>query len=171
MIDVARTLPILSIAESPDETAPVKAFSVENSLVVRSWSEAYVISYVVEEPGALSYVRWRDVDGDTDKLHDIALANLRVRANAKLRLAPRDGFVEVALDGKLDASLLLLDELWDGSGLIARAVTSPIVAAIPASEVLLVTSASSKEGLEYLRSQSVPMLLVRRTGSWDPFTS
>jgi hypothetical protein len=171
MIDVARTLPILSVAESPDATAPLKAFSEEGALVVRSFNEAWVISYVVEEPGALVYVRWRDVDGDIDKLHDIALANLRVRANAKLRLAPRGGFVDVVLDGKLDASLLLLDELWDGSGIVARAVTSPIVAAIPASESLLVSSATSKEGLRYLRSQSVPMLLVRRTGSWDPFTA
>jgi hypothetical protein len=171
MIDVARTLPILSEAESPDATAPLKAFSEEDALLVRSFNEAYVISYVVEEAGALAYVRWRDMDGDIDTIHDIALANLRVRANAKLRLAPRAGFVDVALDGKLDASLLLLDELWDGSGIIARAVTSPLVAAIPASESLIVTSASSKEGLKYLRSQSVPMLLVRRTGSWDRFTA
>lgn len=169
MIDVSRTLPILSIAESPDETAPLKAFSEENALVVRSFNEAYVISYVVEQPGALSYVRWRDVDGDIDKLHDVALANLRVRANAKLRLAPRDGFVEVVLDGKLDASLLLLNELWDGTGIVARAVTSPIVAAIPASEALIVASASSKEGLRHLGAQGVPMLLVRRTGAWGPY--
>jgi hypothetical protein len=169
MIDVARTLPIISVATSPDETAPLKAFSEENALVARSFNEAYTISYVVEEPGALVYVRWRDVEGDIDKLHDIALANLRVRANAKLRLAPRDGFVDVVLDGKFDASLLLLDELWDGSGIVARAVTSPIVAAIPSSETLLVASASSKEGLRHLGAQHVPMLLVRRTGTWDQF--
>lgn len=171
MIDVSRTLPIISAAESPDETAPLKAFSEENALVARSFNEAYVISYVIEEPGALAYVRWRDVDGDIDRLHEVALANLRVRSNAKLRLAPRDGFVEVVLDGKLDASLLLLDELWDGGGIVARAVTSPIVAAAPSSEALLVASASSKDGVKYLRSQAVPMLLVRRTGSWDPFTT
>lgn len=170
MIDVSRTLPILAKAESPDETAPLKAFSEENALVVRSFNEAYTISYVVEEPGALAYVRWRDVDGDIDKLHDIALANLRVRANAKLRLAPRGGFVDVVLDGKIDASLLLLDELWDGTGIIARAVTAPIVAAAPSSEALVVASASSKEGLRHLGSLGAPMLVVRRTGAWDQFS-
>lgn len=170
MIDVSRTLPIIAPAESPDETAPLKAFSEENALVVRSFNEAYTISYVVEEPGALAYVRWRDVDGDIDKVHDIALANLRVRANAKLRLAPRGGFVDVVLDGKIDASLLLLDELWDGSGIVARAVTSPIVAAAPSSESLVVASASSKDGLRHLGSLHAPMLVVRRTGSWDQFT-
>ena len=170
MIDVSRTLPIIAPAESPDETAPLKAFSEENALVVRSFNEAYTISYVVEEPGALAYVRWRDVDGDIDKVHDIALANLRVRANAKLRLAPRGGFVDVVLDGKIDASLLLLDELWDGNGIVARAVTSPIVAAAPSSESLVVASASSKEGLRHLGSLRAPMLVVRRIGSWDQFT-
>jgi hypothetical protein len=172
MIDVSRTLPIICVAESPDETAPLKAFSEENALVMRSFNEAYNISYVIEEPGALAYVRWRDLgtSGDIDKLHDVALANLRVRANAKLRLAPRDGFVDVVLDGKVDASLLLLDELWDGSGIIARAVTSPIVAAAPSSEALVVSSASSAEGIRHLRELRVPMLLARRTGAWDPFT-
>ena len=97
-------------------------------------------------------------------------ANLRVRANAKLRLAPREGFVDVVLDGKVDASLLLLDELWDGAGIVARAVTSPIVAAIPSGESLLVASASSKEGMRHLGELGVPMLLVRRTGKWDQFS-
>jgi hypothetical protein len=169
MIDVSRTLPVISAAESPDETAPLKAFSEENALVVRSFNEAYVVSYVVEEAGALAYVRWRDVASDVERLHDIALANLRVRANAKLRLAPRDGFVEVVLDGKLDASLLLLDELWDGSGVVARAVSSPIVAAAPTSETLVVASGSSKSGLAHLRTLRVPTLLVLRTGEWGVY--
>ena len=170
MIDVARALPLLGAAGSPAETRPLQAFSDDNALVVRSFNEGYVISYVVEEPGALSYVRWRDVaGGDIDKLHAIALANLRVRSNAKLRLAPRDGFVEVVLDGKFDASLLLLDELWDGSGIVARAVTSPIVAAAPSSAALIVASASSTSGIRHLGSLRAPMLLARRTGAWDPF--
>lgn len=161
---------MLSAAGSPDETTPLKAFSEDNALVVRSFNEGYVINYVVEEPGALAYARWRDVaGGDIDKLHDIALANLRVRANAKLRLAPRDGFIDVVLDGKLDASLLLLDELWDGTGIVARAVSSPIVAATPSSESLVVASASSKDGVKHLGALRVPMLLVRRTGAWGQF--
>lgn len=169
MIDVSRTLPIVAPAESPDETAPLKAFSEENALVARSFNEAYTIGYVVEEAGALAYVRWRDVDGDIDKLHDIALANLRVRANAKLRLAPRDGFVDVVLDGKIDASLLLLDELWDGTGIVARAVTSPIIAAAPSSESLVVASASAKDGMRHLQALRVPMLLTRRAGEWGVY--
>lgn len=170
MIDVARALPLLDAAGSPDETRPLQAFSEDNALVARSFNEGYVISYVVEEPGALAFVRWRDVrGGDVEKLHDIALANLRVRSNAKLRLAPREGFVDVVLDGKFDASLLLLDELWDGPGIVARAVTSPIVAAAPSSESLLVASASAKDGMKHLASLRVPMLLVRRTGVWDRF--
>ena len=39
MIDVSRTLPVISAAESPDETAPLKAFSEENALVVRSFND------------------------------------------------------------------------------------------------------------------------------------
>jgi hypothetical protein len=75
----------------------------------------------------------------------------------------------VVLDGKLDASLLLLDELWDGSGVVARAVSSPIVAAAPTSETLVVASGSSKSGLAHLRTLRVPTLLVRRTGEWGVY--
>lgn len=170
MIDVARALPVLRVAESPDDTAPLRAFTSEgDSVVARSFNEAYTISYVVEEAGALAFVRWRDVESDIDRLHAVALANLRTRAAAALRLAPRDGHLDIVLDGKVDASLVLLEELWDGDGLVARAVASPIVAAIESSESISVASASSPDGLRHLRSLRVPMLLVRRTGEWGVF--
>jgi hypothetical protein len=64
---------------------------------------------------------------------------------------------------------VLLDELWDGGGTVARAVPSPIVAAIASSDSLVVASASSSHGVNQLRSLRVPMLLVRRTGAWGVY--
>ena len=87
---------------------------------------------------------------------------------------PRKGFALSAPAGEEEPAMLshqaALDELWDGTGIIARAVTSPIVAASPASDSLIVASASSKEGLRHLSSLRVPMLVVRRTGRWDQYS-
>lgn len=168
MIDPARALPILRAAQSPDDTAPIAPFAEGDAVVARSFNESLVISYLVEDAQAVSYVRWRDVASDIDRLHDRALANLRALAKTHLRLVPRDRFSDVVLDGKVDASLLLLDELWDGTGLVARAVASPIVAAAPSSDALLVATAGSTEGVAELRSRT-PTLLVRRTGTWDRY--
>ena len=85
----------------------------------------------------------------------------------------------VMLDGTFEASLILVDGLWDVS--FAALAPHGIVAAIPARDILAFCDATSTEGLAELRQliervQGGDHLLTRDLyrrvgGRWEPLVS
>jgi len=142
---------------------------------VRLFSPSMYITYVVDEPGALVFVRERDVPkkGDArEELHARAIANLRRHAERKtVRFEPRGATHRARLDGQHDASLLLLDELWDSPGRVAGH-EGDLLAIVPARSTLVFTGTNRAGGLEELRAQTDKPslsreLLVRRDRRWQ----
>ena len=178
MIDIARALPCLQTARSPDETAGMIAYGAADAVVSRPWIADLVVSYVVEEADAACFVRWRDIEDEgVDRLHAVALENLRARAATHLTMKPDGPIIGVFFDGKLDASVLLLDDPWDRDPI--RSLAPPLVAIAARADLLAVASATSAEGIASLRSMTAESpapegtlsrrLLVRSNGAWAPF--
>lgn len=120
-----------------------------------------------------------------DELHQLAMRNLRqlvkrAQPGLKLhRLPAADGpseAVMVTLDGDNEASLLLLDELWDKA--LAKHIPNGVIAVAPARDVCVFIdmNAVTKGGLGALQNvvvkiherqgHSFPGLLHRRDGRW-----
>ncbi len=182
-IDLARALPYLSPVQSVDETAPVHAFGSSDAPISRLFSNTLVITYMIDEPGALVFVRQRDIDKDgREALHARALENLRAHANRrKLRFEPAGPTFVAKLDGQHDASLLLLDELWDPPTRVAD-LDGDIVATVPSRGMLVFSGSGVRGGVPRLRAAAANRpkerggerelsreLFVRRGGAWETF--
>jgi len=66
-----------------------------------------------------------------------------------VRVTPYGSVIAVSLDGNFDASLILLDELWNGP--LAHFVESGFVAAVPSRDVLAFCDRDSDAGRNELR--------------------
>jgi hypothetical protein len=144
-IDLSRALPYLAPAQSVEETAPLYAYGSADAPVTRAFSDTLIVQYMIDEPGALVFVRARDVgSGGQDALHARALDNLRAyTTRRKLRFEARDEVHLARLDGQHEASLLLLDELWDAPTRIADPI-GELVAAVPERTALLFTGTARR---------------------------
>ena len=165
-----------------DETAPVYALGNVDAPVVRAWHPLVSIRYVIDDGGVPILVRERDLASSrgtmtVDELHALAMTNLRTRA-AQVRTQPYGDATTIVFDAAFEASLLLIDELWDD--ILSEHVEGEVVVTAPRHDVLAFTSARSQTGLEELRRLVrrhhpggdhllVEELFVRRDGAWDVF--
>jgi hypothetical protein len=178
-IDLTRALPYFSPAQSAEETAPLYAYGAVDAPIVRVFSTTLVINYMIDEPGAYVLVRERDVDKNVrDGLHQRCIGNLRAYAARKKLHFDARGTTHIAkLDGQHDASLLLLDELWDPPTRIVDP-DGELVAVVPTRGVLAFTGSAARGGIRELRALAKtnerglsPELFVRRNGAWESFES
>lgn len=175
---LSRALPCFSPAQSAEETAPLFAYGSADAPVARLFSTTLIITYMIDEPGVLVFVRERDVETDKrDALHARSIDNLRAyTARRKLRFEPKGSTYIAKLDGQHDSSLLLLDELWDPPTRIAD-VEGEIVAALPTRDTLVFTGSTARGGVAELREMLGRAghdalsheLFVRRNGAWETF--
>lgn len=120
--------------------------------VVTDLGNGLVVVYLVDDGAKLSYVQRHHLaalKAPAMGLHEMGLFNLSALAQAKLKIVAHGAVHGLLLDGMFEASLLLLDDLWDGP-LAAYAPNGP-VAAIPARDVLAFCDAKSAQGLAELR--------------------
>lgn len=176
MFDLDLALPYLSPAQSPEDTAPVHAYGSADAPITRLFSPSLFVSYVVDEPGAVVFVRERDVPNKgtaREDLHTRAIANLRRHVERKsIKLEVRGALHRVRLDGQHDASLLLLDDVWERPDRFAGH-EGDLLALVPTRSTLVLTSTGRAGGVEELRAHTEkPSLsseiLVRRDKRWLP---
>jgi hypothetical protein len=170
-IDLSRVFPFLAPAFSPDDTAPLRVYGSQDGPVTRELSSSLVVHYTLDDPGALVFIRDRDVPAEArEMLHLQSLENLRARlARRRLRFERRGAVSYAKLDGEHEASLLLLDELWDPP----TRVTEPegdLVAVAAARDVLAVAGSAAVAELRKLaeRSSVSSEVFVRRHAAWVP---
>ncbi len=166
--DLSSALPYLSPAVSPDDTAPFFPYGSADAPIARKFSKSLLVHYVIDEPGALVYVRERDVrDALRRDLHQCAIDNLRHRVTLRAPRFESQGATHLAKwDGLHDASLLLLDELWDHRG-------TDLVAVVPARNRLHFTEEKSEHALAELRAHTAKSslsseLFGRKNRAWHP---
>lgn len=148
--------------------------------VVRA-SKGFGVFYAVDEGRHFAYVtqgELRASDMTAEQLHQTGLRNLAalVKGDQPGLSLHGDGPARgLAMGGHFEASLVLLDALWDGP--LKPRIPNGAVVAIPARDVCAFCDADSAEGIAQLRLlvQSVTQdgdhllsdtLFVRRNGSW-----
>lgn len=112
-----------------------------------------------------------------DELHRIGLENLRGKAR-DLVVAEGDGAHMLTMGGDFEASMLLVDSLWEPGGVLAGYVPNGPVATIPARDLCVFCDARSPQGLRRVNTfamtasvekqsqQLTRKVLARRDGRW-----
>lgn len=84
--------------------------------VLRPLGNGLLVAYLVDQGDHFTWVQRRHLVAEgvmPAQLHDQALSNLGAKATEMLRVTDQGEFFACFLDGNFEASLLLLDELWD----------------------------------------------------------
>ena len=150
----SRAVAYLKGAVPPDEPGGVIELSGDDSPVLRDLNNGLLVAYVVDIGSTFQWVQFRDLKKDAideQQLHALGIANLERLAATQTRVAPypNGSMYAVFLDGNFEASLILLDHLWEGS--FRQFVSGQYAVAIPARDILAFCDASSPEGLHELR--------------------
>lgn len=167
-----------------DDNGPVIALSQDDSPVLRPFSVPLLASYVVDAGESYEFVQNRHLveDGiDEEALHRIGLENLAQLLNDRsTRVQPYGNIFAVMMGGDFEASLILLDPLWDEH--FRQFVSGDYAVVVPARDVLAFCDASSTAGVDELR-QVVHRVFpdgdhllsdrvhVRRQGTWEPLSN
>jgi hypothetical protein len=151
--------------------------------VIRATAGLFAVFYLVDRGDHFVMVNKSEVEAaglTREQLHTAGLFNLAQQVNGKpgLRILPQGSFNGLVMGGDHEASLVLLDDLWDDS-LKEYYKTAPVVA-IPVKDICAFCDENSAEGIERLRAiidRHVKQgdkiicdkLLVRRNGRWQVF--
>jgi hypothetical protein len=106
-----------------------------------------------------------------------SIQNLTELARAKIKVQPYGNVYAVLLDGNFEASLLLVDALWDKG--LSHLAPNGFIAALPARDVLAFCDANLIEGVKELRQLIArlengdhllsPELFRRSRARWIPW--
>jgi len=149
--DVRKAIAYLKSKVAADPAHPSVRLSDEDSPVLLDIGNGLVVAYVVDGQDSLMFVNRRDLRDhqlDVPSLHAIGLENLLQLSREKTRVQPYGNIFAVFLDGNFEASLLLLDPLWDKG--LRHLFPGPYAAAIPARDLLAFGDASSTGAIEDL---------------------
>lgn len=165
------------------DSQPALELSQADSFVFQPLTSGLLVTYVVDEESAFRYIQNRHLDGDgvsANELHRIAIDNLsKLAYSGNLQIFPHPGRIMFAaiMGGNFEASLILVDELWDDT--FRQFVQGDYAVAIPARDVLTFCDSNSSAGLDELRQvieRVFPVadhalcdkVFFRRHGRWDP---
>jgi uncharacterized protein YtpQ (UPF0354 family) len=138
----------------PPEPLPGEAvvkLSFEDSPVMRDLGNGLLVAYLVDEGSTYGYVQHRDLVSASvaeADLHATAITNLRRVAANRLRIQPYGEIFALLMGGTFEASMLLLDDLWEHS--LAEYITGEVLVAIPARDILAFGNASSPGAVKAL---------------------
>jgi len=120
--------------------------------VVTALGNGLCVVYLVDSGDQLVYVQNRDLPGTNltpGGLHELGLHNLGERGAGKTRMQQHGPLYAFLMDGMFEASLILLDHLWDEN--LAHIAPNGFVVALPSRDVLAACDAASVEGISALR--------------------
>jgi hypothetical protein len=128
---ISKAMPLVKLADLPNlpECTPLEAKvtspavadpSGDSNPVVRAVKGVFGVMYAIDEGNSLAFVNMGDVRAagiTLDQLHEISLRNLAAKVNDKtagLKLKRLENSFGLVLGGYYEASLVLLDNLWEG---------------------------------------------------------
>ena len=162
-----------------NESVRAASGKVASERVTEALNDVLVIVYAEDTPTNISYFTPEDLAKagvDRAKLRALAVENLR-RILPQLEVHRGEAFSMVNAGGTYEASLLLLDDLWNGD---TFKVDGEIVVALPSRDVLLVTGSKNRRGLVKMREAATELfeegsytltkeLMVYRNGRFERF--
>lgn len=180
---VLQAIAYLKVAAPGEDDSPSVEFSQDDAPVLTEMGNNLLIAFIVDSGDSFTYIQHRHLSqaGITEsELQQIGIGNLaEVAWNGNLRVTPHptNEVFAVMLDGHFEASLILIDALWDES--FRQFLHGEYVAAIPTRDVLAFCDSHSELGRQELQSivdqlrtsNDHPLmheLLVRRNGKWIP---
>ncbi len=170
-------------------TAPGnEALDAAHTAIMRATQGIFAVCYLVDRGQHYTWATRGDMAEaglDLEQLHSVGVANLLALANGSspgLKLLPQDGFYGLVMGGQFEASLVLVDGLWEDS--LRQYTPNGAVVAIPSRDMCAFCDAASEKGIAALRriiervtadpqnpkSHRVSeRLFVRRDGRWHPY--
>ena len=155
IVDTASVTPIIKdiawIKEILEELKSKGAKAPE--LVYETLNAELIILYAEDSPKSLRYLTPESMTLaklDQDHLRPLAVKNLR-RLIIDIKIHGNNGLFMITAGGTYEASLLLLDELWQGDRM---KVDGDYVVAIPARDMLLVTGSNNLPALQKIQSMA-----------------
>lgn len=126
--------------------------SVEDAPLLRPCFPGFACAYAVDGGDHFEFVtaeHLASADLELDALHRRALRNLTDRVNADLELIPLgDGTFELSCGGDFEASMLLLEPLWDTA--LRGHIKGEFLAIAPTADVLVFGDNADPEATEHL---------------------
>jgi uncharacterized protein YtpQ (UPF0354 family) len=165
-----------------DDGGPVLELDHDQAPVFRSLGGGLLVNYVVDRGTHFVFVTNGDLTAQgfsTERLHEVGLANLaRAAADRGVEVHPHESVFAVVSGGNLEASLILLDDLWDEG--FRQFVSGSYAVAIPSRDVLAFADAADPAACSQLRAVVdrvwpggdhllVQRLFTRESGVWKSF--
>lgn len=119
--------------------------------VLTPFIDGLLVSYALDCGDAFELVQVGDLEDASltpEQLHTAALANLATLAKGRLELRRTGDISALFLDGNFEASLILLDALWDRN--LRDCYQQPVIA-MPSRDMLAFCDVGSRAGLSQLR--------------------
>jgi uncharacterized protein YtpQ (UPF0354 family) len=156
-------------------------FSDADEPIAEELAGDLLIMYAFDLPGRFEFVARRHCETlglETGDLRPLSVRNLVTR-RPKPQIKQVDKAVMLILDGDLEASLLLVDMLWEQ---LAAQIPGDLIAAVPARDILAVSGTGVDGGVAVLNHAVrrfwarpsanpklllTPSLLTRQTNSWQ----
>jgi uncharacterized protein YtpQ (UPF0354 family) len=124
-----------------------------DSPVIFNLNNGLLVSYVVDEGNQFKYIQQRHLEASgmtATALHQVALNNLAALLGERgAKVQPYAGTFAVLFGGNFEASLMLVDALWDEH--VAHLAPNGFIVAIPNRDILAFCDAHSESGVEQLR--------------------
>ena len=164
-----------------DDPTPAMTVEGDNAPVLKRLACGLLVAYLVDQGDRFSYIQGRDLRAtgiNADQLHARAVANLGKLAEGRVTVRKHSLIWALFCDGNFEASLILLDEMWDHA-LSSYHAGEPVIA-LPARDILCFCKSSSTAGVAELRAvikRCWPLgdhlisdqLFQRRGRAWVPY--
>ncbi|UCV19946.1 DUF1444 family protein [Ferribacterium limneticum] len=156
-----------------------------NQPVCQVLKGAFGAMYLVDQGNSYGFATMGEMKAaglSPEELRQIGLKNLAAHLHEhkqSFKLIPlQNKAYGLRLDGHFEASLVLLDSLWEGA--LKKYLPNAPVVALPSRDVCAFCDVSSSEGIAELRAVSAkvsqggdhlisPDLFIRQAGKWLPF--
>jgi hypothetical protein len=147
-LDASLILPLIKRIEPEGADVPV-VLPEKDTPIFEELTAELLVAYVFDLPGMFRYVSPGDcarLQLPADGLRRLAVRNLtRRRARPQIKQGRAAGMF--VLDGDLEASLLLVDHLWEQIG---PQLPGDLIAGVPSRDVLAVTGSQVPGGIAAL---------------------
>jgi hypothetical protein len=174
-------LPYLKPAESEDGT-PSALISDDNAPILLDLGNGLLVSFLMDAGDHFVYLQGEDLAAtgvEPPELYHRALDNLTRRVQEEgLQVFESGPVFALRLDGQFEASLLLLDWLWEQE--LASRIERGYLACVPARDILAFCDLGSSDGAAELQALAANLdgfdhpisgsLFVRQSGMWIPWS-
>ena len=123
----------------------------EDLTITKDLGNSLLVSYLMIEDGNFVYMDYEHLDGVTvEELHQLAIANFAEYMEEKLTVEPDGDVFMLNVDGNFEASLILIDGLWELQ--LQKYITNGFTICCPARDVLAFCDSNSENGKQQLKA-------------------